>query len=73
MSKRRPNEHQRVQKEGKERDHYTCQICGSSDHVEGHHIIEYQYQGAADVENIVTLCHRHHREVHDGKIDMFRF
>lgn len=73
MGKRRTSAHQRVQKMGKVRDGFTCQICGSTGHVEGHHIIEYQYNGAADLDNIVTLCHKHHRDVHDGFIDLFKF
>lgn len=44
-----------VQRKGKERDLYTCQICGSTNHMEGHHIMNYQYGGAATVDNIVTL------------------
>ncbi len=35
----REREHQVVQRKGKERDMYTCQICGSTGQVEGHHII----------------------------------
>jgi len=37
----REREHCVVQRKGKERDLYTCQICGSVNHVEGHHIINY--------------------------------
>lgn len=59
----REREHCFVQKKGKERDLYTCQICGSTDHVEGHHILNYQYGGAANVDNIVTLCKKCHKQV----------
>lgn len=73
MGKKRSAAHQRAQKYGKIRDKFTCQICGATTDIEGHHILEHQYNGAADVENIVSLCHRHHRDVHDGFIDVFRF
>ena len=68
----REREHCIAQKEGKERDLYTCQICGSKDHVEGHHILNYQYGGAANIDNIVTLCRRCHKQVHRGKIDILK-
>lgn len=73
MSKKRSSDHIRAQREGRERDMYVCQICGSSNHTEGHHMIDYQYGGAADSDNIITLCHKHHRDVHNGIIDLFRF
>lgn len=73
MGQKRSASHRKSQRQGRERDYNKCQICGSSDHVEGHHIIEYQYGGSATVDNIVALCHKHHRAVHDGKIDFLKF
>ena len=64
--KKRSSEHTRIQRQGKERDKYTCQICGSKDRSEGHRIFDYAYGGAADRENIVTLCHDCHNKVHKG-------
>lgn len=68
--KKRGLEHIRIQKQGKERDCYVCQICGSKDHVEGHHIIDYQYGGAANAENIISLCRDCHKKIHRGRIDL---
>lgn len=68
----RKREHCVVQRKGKERDLYICQICGSNDHVEGHHIMNYQYGGAANVDNIVTLCQKCHKQVHRGDIDILK-
>ncbi len=68
----RDSKHCKAQKDGKVRDLYTCQICGSTDNVEGHHIIDYQFGGAADVDNIVTLCRECHKQVHRGKIDILK-
>ncbi len=62
----------KAQREGKERDG-CCQVCGSEDHLEAHHILDCQYDGADDVDNIITLCHEHHRMVHEGKIDLIKF
>lgn len=68
----REREHCVVQRKGKERDLYTCQICGSTDCVEGHHILNYQYGGAASIDNIVTLCSKCHKQVHRGNIDIIK-
>lgn len=68
----REREHYVAQKKGKVRDLYTCQICGSADYVEGHHIMNYQYGGAASVDNIVTLCRKCHKQVHRGNIDVIK-
>ena len=73
MSKQRSAAHTRVQKAGRIRDGNKCQICGSKDHVEGHHIVDYAFGGAASVDNIISLCHKHHRDVHDGKLNIFNF
>ena len=69
MSKKRSPAHIRAQKNGKIRDEYTCQICGSHDNVEGHH----KFSGAATVDNIISLCHACHRLVHNGKLNLFKF
>lgn len=73
MGKNRPAAHAKAQKAGRERDHGVCQICGSKERVEGHHIFDYSFGGAAHKDNIITLCHKHHRDVHDGKIDVTKF
>ena len=69
---KRESAHCIAQKKGKERDLYTCQVCGSTEHVEGHHILDYAYGGAASEDNIITLCHECHKNVHRGRIDIFK-
>lgn len=70
---KRPYEHVKAQHAGRERDAQTCQICGDRHKVEGHHIIDYQYGGAANKDNIITLCHECHDKVHQGKIQISKF
>ena len=72
MGKKRPSSHIKAQRAGRERDRNTCQVCGSKDHVEGHHIIDFQFDGAPSPDNIIALCRKHHNDVHKGKIDIIK-
>ena len=49
------------------RDNYTCQCCGKK-HVrlEVHHIIFRCMGGTDDEKNLITLCEKCHKAVHDG-------
>ena len=49
------------------RDSYTCQCCGKK-HVrlEVHHIIFRSLGGTDDEKNLITLCEKCHKAVHDG-------
>ena len=71
--KHRSSAHTTVQRRGRERDRNTCQICGSTNHAEGHHLVDYAFGGAANEDNIITLCHECHKNVHNGLIDLFKF
>lgn len=55
------------------RDNYTCQCCKGKhkdSKLEVHHII-YRSQGGSDEENnLITLCHTCHKNLHDGKIKL---
>lgn len=72
MSNNRSHAHTKAQRAGRERDGNVCQICGSRNQVQGHHIIDHQFGGAASVDNIVSLCQKHHNDVHNGRIDIFK-
>ncbi len=65
--------HTKAQRQGRERDNETCQACGSTHKVEGHHIFDHQYSGAASDDNIIALCHDCHQKVHTGKMDILKF
>ena len=49
------------------RDNYTCQCCGKK-HVrpEVHHIIFRSKGGTDDERNLITLCEKCHKMIHDG-------
>lgn len=54
------------------RDNYQCQSKkkGCSSKLEVHHII-YRSKGGSDApENLITLCSKHHKALHDGKLTL---
>ncbi len=50
------------------RDQGHCQFpgCCESHYVEGHHIQHWAEGGETKLDNLVTLCRYHHRELHRG-------
>ncbi|TMF71762.1 MAG: HNH endonuclease, partial [Chloroflexi bacterium] len=38
----------------------------------GHHIVYWVHGGGDELENLVLLCARHHRMVHEGGWRLFR-
>ncbi len=69
MGETRDSSHNKAQRDGKKRDK-CCQVCGSTDKLRGHHIIDFQFGGSSNVDNIITLCHSCHVKVHNGEIDL---
>lgn len=61
---------ERLKRKVWERDNYQCQHpgCGSTllERVP-HHIIFKSQGGKDEIDNLVTLCPGHHKEVHEGK------
>ncbi|WP_072621527.1 HNH endonuclease [Spirulina major] len=76
MAKKRPYEHRKVQKEVKDIEMYQCIVCNMVDaKAHGHHLIPYREGGAANLQNMVTMCPDCHRRYHAGtlNIDIERF
>lgn len=49
------------------RDNYTCQCCGKRHiRLEVHHIVFRSMSGTDDEHNLITLCEKCHKLVHDG-------
>lgn len=70
MSKNRSKEHIKAQRDGRRRDGETCQLCGSKESVQGHHVFDHALGGSPHEDNIVALCSRCHSRVHNGEIDI---
>ena len=49
---KRSNAHTKAQKAGRVRDYETCQACGSTKKVQGHHIFDHQYSGAPSTDTL---------------------
>ena len=52
-------------KEVLERDGWRCQSCGSLSAIEVHHRRFRSHQGEDAKHNLITLCSKCHREIHD--------
>lgn len=53
------------------RDNYTCQCCKGKhkdSKLEVHHIIYRSHCGSDEQDNLITLCHTCHKDLHSGKI-----
>lgn len=54
-----------------DRDNYTCQCCGKKHtRLEVHHIIFRSQGGSDELDNLLTLCEKCHKALHDGKITL---
>ncbi len=40
--------------------------------IDGHHLVHWAEGGSTALENLVLLCHRHHRLVHEGGWQLIR-
>ena len=53
----------------RKRDNYTCQKCGSHEHLQVHHkkYIKNRLAWEYDESNLVTLCSECHKKIHNIK------
>ena len=56
----------------KERDGQACVICGYTHGLEAHHVIPWAYGGRTDLDNLVLVCWRCHRLLHDRRFRLVR-
>ena len=47
-----------------------CRVpgCGRRRHLHGHHIVGWADGGPTKLDNLVLLCHAHHRRIHEGAL-----
>ncbi len=44
--------------------------CAFRRYVDGHHVKHWAHGGETKLSNLVTLCRFHHRQVHEGKVEV---
>ncbi|MBX2839364.1 MAG: HNH endonuclease [Gammaproteobacteria bacterium] len=56
------------------RDGGVCQFpgCGCSKHLQAHHVVHWANGGETSLDNLVELCHYHHKLVHEGGYSLNR-
>ena len=57
----------------KELDGDKCRVCGSTNMISAHHIVNKSLGGDDKLSNLITLCFTCHRKVHDGGLDFRDF
>lgn len=53
----------------KDRDNYTCRVCGNKHRLEVHHIVKIKHGGENSLDNLVTLCVQCHRAIDTLDLD----
>ena len=54
------------------RDNYKCRCCGlKKGTLEVHHIIYKSKGGSDDLDNLITLCRKCHKDLHSSKLERF--
>lgn len=52
-----------------------CRWPGCDRHAQqsaAHHLVHWLHGGSTDLDNLILLCHRHHRMVHEGRWQLVR-
>ncbi|MGH2955296.1 MAG: HNH endonuclease [Thermoanaerobaculia bacterium] len=47
-----------------------CRICHTPTGLQVHHVVPRSRTQSDEPANLIVLCHRHHREVHDRREDL---
>ena len=53
-----------------ERDHYQCQVCGTTNQLQLHHWVFRSAGGGHDAANLVTVCAADHNRIHARTIEI---
>ena len=51
-----------------ERDGWRCQVCGSMQNLQVHHLKRRSHSGSDVEQNLITLCAECHERVHGGLV-----
>jgi len=64
---------QRIRRLMLRRDNQMCQFpaCGSTRRLHAHHVVHWSKGGTTDLGNLITICHQHHRTVHERRWNIY--
>ena len=54
----------RLQRQVLERDGWRCQVCGSMQNLQVHHLKLRSHSGSDEEQNLITLCANCHARIH---------
>lgn len=71
--KRETVEYQKVRDEIRDRDRWTCQLCGKKNKIVAHHIVPVRKDPSKvfDANNLISLCDKCHREKVNGNEEFY--
>jgi len=50
------------------RDNFKCRVCISRQRLQAHHIVYRSHGGDDAAENLLTVCNKCHRLIHDNRL-----
>lgn len=59
-----PRSYAKLHRQVLERDDWRCQLCGSMQHLQVHHLKFRSQSGGDEEQNLITLCAECHERVH---------
>jgi 5-methylcytosine-specific restriction endonuclease McrA len=54
----------KLQRQVLERDGWRCQVCGSMQNLQAHHLKFRSHSGSDEEQNLITLCAECHERMH---------
>jgi 5-methylcytosine-specific restriction endonuclease McrA len=66
-------EYEKLRQEVLKRDGWKCQMCGSSKDIHVHHIDLRSRMGSDLENNLISLCARCHRAIHEDRLEDLPF
>ena len=58
------NSYHELHRQVLKRDGWRCQLCGSMQHLQVHHLTFRSHSGADEEQNLITLCAACHEQMH---------
>jgi 5-methylcytosine-specific restriction endonuclease McrA len=63
-----PNDYRELHRQVLERDDWRCQVCGSMQQLQVHHLEFRSHSGGDEEQNLITLCGGCHAQRHRNSL-----